>query len=131
MRAGVSFSTGAQIMHTADCKPFSGELLGFSGNLKRPCFRVKTGAFFVHDTRARNGVSILSLCCRLLGAAGGVPACRAADQQGTDDQHGGRCEADRVGEQDRLERPVHREDGLDPEDAHAAHAEERQNGRGE
>ena len=42
---GVSFSTGAQIMHTADCKPFSGELLGFSGNLKRPCFHTKTGAF--------------------------------------------------------------------------------------
>ena len=45
MRAGVSFSTGAQIMHTADCKQFSGELLVFSGNLKRPCFHTKTGAF--------------------------------------------------------------------------------------
>lgn len=70
MRAGVSFSTGAQIMHTADCKPFSGELLGFSGNLKRHCFHTKTVAFFVHDTRARNGVSILyAAVCSALRAA--------------------------------------------------------------
>ena len=68
---------------------------------------------------------------RLFAAAGGVLVRRAADQQRGDDQHGGRCKADRVGEQDRLERPVHREDGLDPEDTHAANAEERQNGRGE
>ena len=30
-----------------------------------------------------------------------------------------------------MERPVHREDGLDPENTHAANAEERQNGRSE
>ena len=71
------------------------------------------------------------LCLRRFRSVGCKPARRPVDEQRNEDEHGRGHKADRVGEQDRLERPVHREDGLDPEDTHAANAEERQNGRGE
>ena len=60
-------------MHTADCKQFSGELLVFSGNLKRPCFHTKTGAFVMLLrclTGADYRLSLMAACAAARRAIG-------------------------------------------------------------